>query len=400
MTELLSDAIRIRLRSDVPLGIFLSGGLDSGLVAAMAGRLNSSNKPMALTVGFDEAAYDESILAAEVAGMAGLEHQVILQKPFGLDDLDHLAWVYDEPFGDVSTLPTMALCAAAAKVGTVFLSGDGGDEAFAGYERYILTQQYRWLEQLPNWSHLGLQSAAHLLPILSPLRFKLSKSALPNVGFAAAFDETPADPVYANLIGTDFYAYRRQASDPLWRRWALTHGNETLLSRQQALDYALYLPDDILVKMDRASMASSIEVRSPFLDYRLVEWAARLPRGVMMNKSEGKLPLRRLGKRFLPPSSSVAKKQGFGVPLGDWFSQAAGQALLRERLLSPQAKQRGFWNLKTVEKMIEHHAQYPNGRNLGTWFWRLLMLDAWSRQYLESDRYLTGAPNREKVFGS
>lgn len=400
LTDLLSDAIRIRLRSDVPLGIFLSGGLDSGLVAAMAGRLNGENKPIALTVGFDTADYDESPLAKAVAAQAELEHQIIWQKPFGLNDIDHLAWVYDEPFGDDSALPTMALCAAAAKVGTVFLSGDGGDEAFGGYERYIATRRFQWLAQLPNWVHRSVRSAARLLPIYSPLRFKLSKSALPDAGFAAAFDETPADPVFAHIMGEGARNLMYQASDPLWRQWDESRTHQTLLSRQQALDYRLYLPDDILVKMDRASMASSIEVRSPFLDYRLVEWAAKLPRGALIENERGKIPLRKLGQRYLPPSATAARKQGFGVPLETWFSQKEGQAILRERLLSSEAEHRGFWHLKTVSHMIDQQAVYPNGRNLGTWLWRLLMLDAWARQYLDTDDFLDGIHLEKSVLGS
>jgi asparagine synthase (glutamine-hydrolysing) len=390
LLDLLSDAVRIRLRSDVPVGVFLSGGLDSGLVAALAAGSTGSAQPLALTVGFSEQDFDETALARATAEQAGLEHRGIPQQPSGLADVDRLAWFYDEPFGDASALPTFALCKAASQHATVFLSGDGGDEAFGGYRRYIETQSYRWLADLPSPVKWGLGQLSRRFPELSPRRYQLLKASLPDAGFAAAFDGVPEDPVLQPILHPDLRVLARDAGRPLWERWMQSRGR-CLLARQQSLDYALYLPDDILVKVDRASMAHSIEVRSPFLDYRLVEWAARLPRSPLLNAVMGKIPLRALGKRLLPMEVQNGTKRGFGVPVDAWFRRPAGQAFLRERLLSDEARRRRLWDLRGVGRIIAAH-QTNRGRDFGPILWRLLMLDAWARHYLDGPNFLQGPP--------
>ena len=388
LLSLLEDAVRIRLRSDVPVGVFLSGGLDSGIVAALSSRVAGNNRPLALTVSFAERDYDESGLARTTASHAGLEHRVIAQRPPSLNDLDRLAWFFDEPFGDASALPTFALCEAAARHATVFLSGDGGDEAFGGYRRYIESQRYRWLLNLPPVAANMLRSASNSLPEYGLLRYRLHKTGAPDARFAAAFDGMPDDPVLWSVLTTDMQPLLAQAAQPLWSRWARTAGR-ALVARQQALDYALYLPDDILVKADRASMAHSIEVRSPFLDYRLVEWAARLPRASLLNSQQGKLPLRALAARLLPGVVGGASKRGFGIPLDAWFRAPQGQLLARERLLSSEALHRGLWSRQGVEQILALHAT-GRGRDFGPLIWRLLFFDAWARQYLDSQAFLDG----------
>jgi asparagine synthase (glutamine-hydrolysing) len=155
------------------------------------------------------------------------------------------------------------------------------------------------------------------------------------------------------------------------------------------LDYSLYLPDDILVKVDRASMAHSIEVRSPFLDYRLVEWAARLPRATLLNARMGKLPLRALGRRLLPKAVQQGAKRGFGVPLGEWFRRPSGISLVRERLLSAESRRLDFWEPYGVERILALH-QSGRGRDFGLLLWRLLMLDAWARHYSTETNWRVG----------
>lgn len=378
MTDLLCDAVRIRLRSDVPVGVFLSGGIDSGLVAAMAAR-STHRSPLALTVGFSEDHADETDLARATAQHAGLDHRVILQRPCELADLDRLAWSYDEPFSDPSALPTFALCGAAAKHATVFLSGDGGDEAFGGYRRYIESLRSQSLMRLASKASWGLRSLARLVPDLSLAHYRLLKLGLPDRQGVAAFDHLPGDPAIWLAAHPDLRSLASQAGGPLWDRWCLSRG-APVTARQQHLDYSLYLPDDVLVKVDRASMAHSIEVRSPFLDYRLVEWAARLPRAALLNARMGKLPLRALAKQLLPKAVEQGVKRGFGVPLGDWFRKPPGIALVRERLLSPEARRLDFWEPQGVERILALH-QWARGRDFGLLLWRLLMLDAWARHY-------------------
>ena len=393
LADLLLDAVRIRLRSDVPLGIFLSGGLDSSLVATMSAQSSNGHRPLALTVGFAEREYDETTLARATANQAGLEHRIIPQQPSSLTDIDRLAWFYDEPFGDASALPTFALCEAASKHATVFLSGDGGDEAFGGYRRYIESERYSWLAHVsPGFVSMPLSRVA---PAFSPLQYQLRKVGLPDRGWAAAFDGIPEDPALDFIVHPDLRPMLASAGRPMWQRWTKSRGN-ALTARQQSLDYDLYLPDDILVKMDRASMAHSIEVRAPFLDYRVVEWAARLPRAKLLNSQEGKLPLRKLGEQLLPPNVNTGAKRGFGVPLDTWFRQPAGQSFARERLLSDQAQARGWWDTDAVAQVINVH-QSNRGRDFGALLWRLLFLDAWARQYVDRSDFLQGPPQNPRV---
>ncbi len=383
---LLHDATRIRLRSDVPVGVFLSGGIDSGLVAAFAGR-SAPMKPLALTVAFSEEEYDETGLATQTALHVGLPQEVIRQSPGDLQMIDEIAW-YDEPFGDASALPTFLLCKTAARHATVFLSGDGGDEMFGGYRRYIEARRYAPVARAMRLLHaVGSAVASHLSP-LSSTRYRLAKTLLDDDGYAAAFDGVPNDPVMTLIAGDALAESVGNAGASIWRRWQTTHATP-LLARQQRLDITHYLPDDILVKVDRASMAHSIEVRSPFLDYRIVEWAARLPRSVMLNGRCGKLPLRALAARMLPPNVQLGPKRGFGVPLDDWFRTEGGRAFVVERLLSDRARTRGWWNAEAVRRVLGVHTQ-GRGRQFGALLWRLLMLDAWARYYVDDSSFLKG----------
>ncbi|MBL6459085.1 asparagine synthase (glutamine-hydrolyzing) [Belnapia sp. T6] len=381
MQALLSDAVRIRLRSDVPVGIFLSGGIDSGLIAALA-RDFTGARPVALTVGFAEADADETELARATARHAGLAHHVIRQDAGTLADVDELAWFYDEPFGDPSALPTFALSRMAAQHATVFLGGDGGDEAFGGYRRYTESLRLRQLIGAAGASSGMLRALSRLAPALSVARLRLLKLGLPDDGAAAVFDALPLDPAIAAVLHPDLRPAVDVAGRTLWQGWARSRGTASLTARQQALDYAMYLPGDVLTKVDRASMAHSIEVRAPFLDYRLVEWAARLPRGTLLNTQNGKLPLRNLAAQLLPPAVAQGRKRGFDVPLDDWFRAPDGVTLVQERLISANARRDGLWDSVGVAKLLAHH-RAGRGRGFGLLLWRLLMLDAWAGHYGE-----------------
>jgi len=393
LEDLLADSVRIRLRSDVPVGVFLSGGIDSALVAAAAAKVPGANV-MALTVSFDEAFADETALAQATAEHLGLRHYTTVQDSGDLADVDQLAWYYDEPFGDPSALSFFALCKVAAKHATVFLSGDGGDEAFGGYRRYIETLRFRRLVAAGSRLGYALRGAARLTPPLSVMRYRLQKLALPDEGAAAAFDGLPADPVLSGVLHPDLRGHLGNSGECLWRHWGQSTAMRSVTARQQQLDYAMYLPGDILTKVDRASMAHSLEVRSPFLDYRLVEWAARLPRGTLLDGKEGKLPLRALAARKLPRSVAQGRKNGFSVPLDQWFRTPAGIQLIRERLLSSDARPLRLWDGPAVERILSLHCA-GRGRAFGTVLWRLLMLQAWSRHYCGSSAPEAQVPPRQ-----
>lgn len=382
LLPLLRDAVGLRLRSDVPVGVFLSGGLDSGVVASLAAeqaREAGVTPPLALTVGFDDREYDESHRAAVTAAAVGLEHVVVHQRASALEDLDRLTWHYDEPFADPSALPTYALSEAAAQHGTVFLTGDGGDEAFGGYRRYIESLRYGWLGRVPAPAAAVARAAARAMPASSAMRHRVVKATAVDSGFAAAFDRSPDDALVAAVMHEDLSSVATHAGDPLWSRWAQWRDRD-LTTRQRMLDYALYLPDDILVKVDRASMAHSLEVRSPFLDFRVVEWGAHQPTERLIRDGYGKLPLREIAVQRLPAEVLASPKQGFGVPLDAWFREPAGHTIARDRLLSSQNRHRGWWDARAVEQLLQDHKE-RRGRPAGELIWRLLVLEAWGRHY-------------------
>ncbi|WP_448204588.1 asparagine synthase (glutamine-hydrolyzing) [Azospirillum sp. sgz302134] len=385
LEALVADAVRIRLRSDVPVGVFLSGGIDSGLVAALAAG-QSSGSLLALSVTFPGASGDESDLARATAARLGLDLRLLEQRPTALGDLDRLAPVYDEPFGDSSALPTLQLCAAAAGHATVFLSGDGGDEAFGGYRHYVQMGRYGWLRHVPDpLLSLGGELARRLPPGRRAA-YRLAKIGLPDMGMAAVFDGfgLAQDPALQAILPPDLRGGARGVASgvaaSVQRAWERSRGRP-LLDRQRALDYALYLPEDILVKMDRASMAHSIEVRSPFLDYRVVEWAAKLPATALIDGEQGKIPLRALARRHLPPPVSAGLKRGFGAPVGDWLREPAGARFAAERLLDGGGEGRGLWDRAGAARLLELHGA-GRGRDFGDLLWRLLVLESWARHHL------------------
>lgn len=392
LENLLTDATRIRLRSDVPVGVFLSGGIDSGIVASLTAQSAAGKDVRALTVGFTEKEYDETELARATARHVGLEQRITPQSSGGLATVDRLSWYFDEPFGDPSAIPTFHLCEAAAKYATVFLTGDGGDEAFGGYLKYTRSLQYRITHTLSQSFGPTIEEMSKSLPLFSSLRYRVARKSLPVGGFAAACGRAPIDPVLQLVLPPHIRPLAQKAGQPFWDRWQ-TYQGASMTARWQDLDFALYLPDDILVKVDRASMAHSIELRSPFLDFRVVEWAAGLPRATLLNMKGRKLPLRALAASHLPDAVRTGSKRGFGAPLDTWFRQPQGLSIAQERLLSRTARERGLWDLTGVERVIAAH-QTKGGRDLGNWLWRLLILDAWARQYLDSNDFLQGPPTK------
>jgi len=366
LDDLLTDAVRLRLRSDVPLGIFLSGGIDSGLVAAMAAQEQEVN---CYTISFPGASNDESVLARKTADHIGAKWHSIEMKGLDSVDVDKLAHFYDEPFSDSSAIPSYAICQAASRKATVFLTGDAGDEAFAGYKRYIKSIKYKAVISVFNpLSHLpGLRS-------LTTFRHfsKLDRLQAPRLFRSAYPDDLPNSWYYEHLMPPKVYqkflSHHRGKAINFYRYTNLT-------SNQQHFDYLNYLPDDILVKMDRASMANSIEVRSPFLDYRLHELAASLPRNWLIDNKGGKKILRDLAKRYLPQEVVHAKKAGFGVPLHDWTREVG---LISKNLKTALAGLNGcqLFSEKSLELLLEWHQQ---GKiNLGPMIWKIFILGKWT----------------------
>lgn len=376
LVSLLRDAVRIRLRSDVPIALLLSGGIDSGLVASWAAELGTA--PHALVASFAGAEEDETDLARATAGHLGLDLEILPISPPSPEDVDSLVETFDEPFADPSALAMLRICKAARQHATVLLTGDGGDEAFGGYRRYIEAARYRPLMHIPSWLR-GLAWSAGKATLPARHAYRLGKATLPRSVMAAVFDGQgfSRDPAIFALAPSHLKGRMGDVNPFVETIWQRSEGR-ALLARQRQFDYDLYLADDVLVKVDRASMAASTEIRSPFLDYRVVEFAARVPGEFLVKDGLGKVILRDLAKSRLPEAVCAGAKKGFGVPLAEWFRSRSGEAMVRERLIS--TGDGALWDPRGVASVLDMHL--AGQRDLSDLLWRNLVLDAWARHYL------------------
>ncbi len=386
--EGLDRAVDLRLVADVPLGAFLSGGVDSaGVVASMA---RFREEVVAVSVGFQEAAFDERPAARAVAERLGLRLEEHLTTPDAGEDLDLLAFHFDEPFFDSSALPTFHVSREARRYVTVALSGDGGDEAFAGYRRYRFD---RWENRVRRLLPPG---AGRLL--LGPLGRAWPRSpSLPRwMRAGATLENLARDPFHAyvhsvsahspgaalSLLGGDL---RRalEGYDPLeiHRKHFFRAGRVDTLSRVQYLDMKTYLPGDILVKVDRASMAVSLETRAPFLDHRLLESAARVPPGLRIKGTRGKWILRRALAERLGPGILDRPKAGFSIPLERWTGKEL-DGRVREALEGEAA--RLLLDRKRLEAWREEHRSGARDRSEA--LWALLVLHGWWERWGKGGR--------------
>jgi asparagine synthase (glutamine-hydrolysing) len=315
---LLWDATRIRLRSDVPLGVFLSGGIDSGLVAAAAAKQRSGLT--SLTIGFTGEAEDETGLALATArhlGLNAITRNVDLRE--GLALLPQIMAHFDEPYSDTSALPTSLVCAEARKEFTVVLSGDAGDEVFGGYENHVRAWQWRGMDILP----LGLrQMVGSLMASFSPA-YSLPKRFFRRMGqpvgqFGLGGKIYPFQDWMDGCIKPEFNLNPERLVG-LYNEHLPKWSHASSIDLAQRTDLRVYMLEDILIKVDRMSMRNSMEVRSPFLDYRLVELGLRIPSHLRVKNGQNKYLLRRLAARHLPQSVSSAPKRGFGIPIKSWL---------------------------------------------------------------------------------
>jgi asparagine synthase (glutamine-hydrolysing) len=384
LLHLLRDATRCRMISDVPLGAFLSGGIDSSaIVALMAGV--SPEKVKTCSIGFLDRAHDETPYAREVAGLFGTDHREYVVQENLPDTVVRQARFFDEPFADSSSVPTYHVSRLARQDVTVALAGDGGDESFGGYEKYTIDRrEHQARQHVPRTVLKMLQSAATgQSGVLARKVRTLAGGALADP--AVAFYRTNSfidDDQLKGLLG-DGLARSIDGYDPAQHTiaaWEKVRGADHITSMLYT-DLKTYLPDDILVKVDRMSMAHSLEVRAPLLDYRIIEFAASLPSSWKIHGSTKKYLLKQAFNKVLPPSIIHRRKHGFTVPLGDWFRQdlrsMAEAHLLREGMaefFSPVYLRR-LWN-EHQEKKEDH----------GTLLWSLLSFSLWQREYLENKK--------------
>jgi asparagine synthase (glutamine-hydrolysing) len=390
LRERLREAVRVRLMSDVPLGAFLSGGIDSSAVVALMTQV-SSTRVKTYSIGFEEEDFSELAHARAVAEHLGTEHHELVVKPRALELLPRLVWGMDEPFADASMLPTFHVSAMARSHVTVALSGDGGDEALAGYTTYGWAGTYARADALPAALRRLAGLPGRALPAEHPLGRRLRRLGLSVVErHLDVMSHFPPRELRAILspalreatAGHDPWA----ASRALHARAAQGLGDVAALP---ALDALTYMTDDVLVKVDRTSMLNSLETRAPLLDHHVLEWAARMPFEYKLRGTTTKWALRECVRPLLPEAILARGKQGFGVPLERWFDGEFGR-LAREVLLDPRTRQRGWLEPRAVESLLADVRMRKD--MLAKRTFTLLCLELWARTYLDRPRAELVAP--------
>ena len=384
---ILEDATRMRMISEVPLGAFLSGGVDSSAVVAMMAR--SSERPVLTnSISFSVAKYNEIDYARRVAGFYGADHHEFHVTPEAIPVVEKLAWHYDEPFADSSAVPTYYVSQTARQRVTVALSGDGGDENFAGYRRYYFDQRENFVRGLlpeflrrPLFGGLGrLYPKADYLPRVFRGKAFLSNVARDPVDAyffsVSAFHEDDKAAVLGGDVSRQLADYR---TADLFRDVYRSAPAPDHLSRLQYLDIQTYLCEDILTKVDRASMAVSLEVRCPILDHVFMEYAARIPSRLKLVGTDGKHIFKKALKGYVPDDILYRPKMGFGVPVAEWLRRDL-KDYARDLVLGGDATRR-YLSRPAVERLWREHGS--GLRNYATELWVIMMLNLWHRRFVE-----------------
>lgn len=388
VVEQLKETVKIRLISDVPLGAFLSGGIDSSaIVAMMAGMMNEPVKTF--SIGFKEGAYNELRYAKMVAEKFKTAHTEFIVEPDAVDVLPKLVWHYNEPFADSSAIPTYYVSKLAREHVTVILNGDGGDENFAGYGRYRANEFAGKISRFfPRRVANMLLAVVSLLPhgknptnLLWTLKRFLQEyrrsPELRNCHWLCHFNNDMKDELYSDgfsreMSSTDSFEL---VLDKYIEAEAASFLDKTLYA-----DVMMYLPDDLLVKVDVATMANSLEARSPFLDHEFMEFAARIPSELKLRRGNTKYILKEALKEVLPDEILYRQKMGFGVPIDHWFRNELKE-MAYDVLLGEGGTERGYFNKAFIKRMLDEHV---SGRwNWQYHIWNLLMLELWHREFID-----------------
>jgi asparagine synthase (glutamine-hydrolysing) len=390
LRDILERAVRSRLVADVPVGVFLSGGIDSGVIAALAAKAN--RKIECFSIGFDEPSFDESSHAKSIAKALGLNHRLkIFNTREMLDNLDELPNFLDEPLADASILPSYLLSKVASERLKVALSGDGGDELFAGYPTYQAHRIITYYDLLPETLKNSVKALAAWLPVshgnvstdFKIKQFLRGAGVSPEIRFfmwMGSFTESEKKGLLSSDVRAalahentyeDVFAYIRES------------GLNKDLERILYLSMKLYLQDDILVKVDRAAMANGLEVRCPLLDQELVEFACRLPMQYKLHGLKTKYLLKKAAAGILPDSIINRKKKGFGIPISKWLTGELKSYML-DYLGEERIRRQGFFNYSCVKRLIDDHlAKRKDNRKL---LWTLLIFQIWHERFFESHR--------------
>ena len=387
LRELLVDAVRLYQVSDVPVGAFLSGGIDSSAVVATMARMNP-RRIKTFSIGFVEEEYDELCHARQVADAFGTEHYELVLRPDVVEIAEDLAWYLDEPFGDTSAIPTYMVSKLAAEHVTVVLSGDGGDELFAGYDKYVVEQAEQRYDRIPSPIRKMMGTAGRVMPEGMRGRRFLRHIAL----------DGPRRYLDASMLFRRdelWKLFRPQAFeqiseyDPCADSLSYLDRNRTdAISALQYCDLNTYLPLDILTKVDRMTMAHSIEARPPLLDHPLVEFAATIPLRFRLREGTTKYLFKQAMRGILPDNIIDRPKHGFAVPLARWFRGELGE-FARDLLLSESCRARGVFESDYVERLIRLH---EGGRDIDLQLWTLVSFELWCRRVLDAPRSSVNRP--------
>jgi asparagine synthase (glutamine-hydrolysing) len=389
LRAILNESVVLHQVSDVPVGAFLSGGIDSSAIVAMMAR-PAAGRLKTFSIGFAEAGFDELQHARTVAKQFGTDHYDLVLRPDAVQIVEDLTWYLDEPFGDTSAIPTYMVSKLAAEHVKVVLSGDGGDELFAGYDKYVVEGRERAYDRLPG----AVKKLAGAVGGLMPLGMK-GRRFLRHLGLSGAeryldaqslfhSDEMPSlfqRGAFEQIGGPSKLGPDEQGAGAEFGRPGLGRP-EDWLSAIQYRDLHHYLPLDILTKVDRMTMAHSLEARPPLLDHKLVEFAATIPARFRLNGGTTKYLFKQAMRGVLPDAIIDRQKHGFAVPIARWFrGELAGFA--RDVLLSDTCRQRGILDTRFVERLLTLNAQ---GRDLDLQLWTALSFEMWCRRFLDGSR--------------
>jgi asparagine synthase (glutamine-hydrolysing) len=386
--EILRDAVRVRLMSEVPLGAFLSGGIDSSAVVALMSQ-EMSQPVKTFSIGFEEQDFSELHHARRIAEHVGAQHHEFIVRPDAMEVLPTLIEHYGEPYADSSAVPTYYVARETRRHVTVALNGDGGDECFAGYQRYAAMQLAEKYHKLPRLLRHGLvEQAMQLLPgsereRSGPARVKrfMRAASMPKVSRYLQWVSVFNEDAKAELYSDDFAQVTREFRDAsILEPWFAKANGAGIVDATLLADTMNYLPNDLLVKVDIASMAVSLEARSPFLDHHVIEFAASLPENYKLRGLTTKYLLKKVLKGLLPAENLVRPKMGFGVPVGKWFRNEM-QGFLREVLLSESATRRGVFKPEAIRHMVEQHTK--GRQDFAHQLWSLLMLELWYQRFID-----------------
>ena len=388
-----TEAVKIRLRSDVPLGAFLSGGIDSSATVAVMSQL--TNRPIkTFSIGFDVDEYNETTFAALVAKKFNTDHTEFIVNPDAISILPKLVWHYNEPFADSSAIPTYYVSKLTREHVTVALNGDGGDESFAGYERYIADKLAGYYEKIPCVvrEHIIKRSLSFIPHQENRSSFFRRLKRFVNgisekaerryVRWICGFDNAMKNDLYSAAFAEKIATID---SVDLIVNWYAKADASAFLDKTLFVDIMSYLPDDLLVKVDIASMANSLEARSPFLDHKLMEFAAALPPHLKLNGIQSKYLLKKAFSSVLPRSVLYRKKMGFGVPIDRWLRNELKE-LTYQILLEKRSVERGIFKEQAVRMLIDEHMLKRADHSYR--IWALLFLELWYRMFIDKSTVL------------